>query len=202
MNCKSISVALNAQGKKKSAFREFSILIPLIEMHDGVHVLFEVRSSSLKSQPSEICFPGGKLEPGETPLEGAVREATEEICIDRDNINILGCVPALTTTFLYRLHPFVAQLHDYDPATHPYNHDEVESLFTVPLSHFLDNDPEFHELKSQLLPSEHFPFHKIQNGQAYNWKTSNHEVLFYEYEDHIIWGLTAKMLYDFVQLLK
>jgi hypothetical protein len=96
----------------------------------------------------------------------------------------------------------VAVLKNYDPSINPFNESEVESLFTVPLDHFLSHKPELHELKSQLVPSELFPYHKIQNGEAYNWKTASHEVLFYEFKEHIIWGLTAKMLFDFVQILQ
>ena len=43
-------------------YKEFSVLIPLVEVNGETHVLFEVRSSKLRSQPGDICFPGGKID--------------------------------------------------------------------------------------------------------------------------------------------
>ena len=42
-------------------FSKYAILLPLIQKEDGLHILFEVRSLKLRSQPGEICFPGGEL---------------------------------------------------------------------------------------------------------------------------------------------
>ena len=50
----------------------FAVLIPLIKKEDGYHVLFEVRAKHLNKQPGEVCFPGGKVEPGESTYEAAV----------------------------------------------------------------------------------------------------------------------------------
>lgn len=201
MQFKHISKALSLQLEQKSAYHEFSILIPLIDIDNQIHVLFEVRSANLKSQPNEICFPGGRIEGDESPLQGAIRETTEEILVKPEQIEILGSMMPLTTPFMYRLNPFVAKLNHYDPMTHPFNSAEVETLFTVPLEFFLTNEPEVHVLQSNLMPSDQFPYHKIQNGQEYNFKTTTHEVLFYEYGDRIIWGLTAKMLHEFIRII-
>ena len=83
----------------KEKFREFkpyinghenmkkaSVLIPIINI-DGSHfILFEVRSKSLRSQPSEISFPGGMIEKGESPIEACIRETCEELGTTKDNI--------------------------------------------------------------------------------------------------------------------
>ena len=42
---------------------KYAVLLPLIEVHNETHILFEVRSMSLRRQPGEICFPGGKVDP-------------------------------------------------------------------------------------------------------------------------------------------
>lgn len=93
-------------------------------------------------------------------------------------------------------------LNHYDPQNHPFNKGEVESIFTVPLAFFLSTEPEIHRLESKLLPSEVFPYHKIQNGEAYNWKTATYEVMIYDYNGQVIWGLTAKMLHQFIKAIR
>ena len=52
----------------------FSVCIPLVPTDEGLSVLMEVRASELKTQPGDICFPGGNMEDGETPLECAQRD--------------------------------------------------------------------------------------------------------------------------------
>jgi len=68
----------------------FSVLVPLIEINNEFNLIFEVRSMSIKSQPGEISFPGGRIEDGESPLEAAVRETFEETGIAIENIEIIS----------------------------------------------------------------------------------------------------------------
>ena len=56
-----------------------SIIIPLIDINEEVHILFQVRAKKLKSQPGDVCFPGGKIDKFETPKEAALREIDEEL---------------------------------------------------------------------------------------------------------------------------
>ena len=53
--------------------RKSAVCIPLIDTADGFDVLFEIRSSQIQSQPGDVCFPGGMVEPGETEAQAAVR---------------------------------------------------------------------------------------------------------------------------------
>ena len=62
--------------------RKYAVCIPLMPGPDGYEVLFEVRSANVKSQPGDVCFPGGRMEPGETPDETAVRETMEELLVE------------------------------------------------------------------------------------------------------------------------
>ena len=73
---------------EETAFRS-SILIPLIQVDEEWHILFEVRSFTMRKQPGDISFPGGRIDStDETPLEAAIRETHEELGIDPATINI------------------------------------------------------------------------------------------------------------------
>jgi len=92
--------------------RDAVVLVPL--SFEGpwpaVHVL--VRSSELRDHAGEVSFPGGKIEPGEAPLEALLREAEEEVGLSASEIHVLGelsSVPVVTGRFL--IHPYVAQVH-------------------------------------------------------------------------------------------
>ena len=54
-------------------FRSYSIMMPIIEKEDRPHILFEVRPSTLRMDPGEICFPGGGIEKGEAARDAAFR---------------------------------------------------------------------------------------------------------------------------------
>ena len=71
------------------ARHNYAVLCPLIEMTDGLHFLFEVRAAGLR-QAGEVCFPGGRMEPGESDVNCALRETEEELSIPRSEITVLG----------------------------------------------------------------------------------------------------------------
>ena len=60
---------------------QYSVLVPLVEGEGGLSLLYEVRAGSLRRQPGEVCFPGGRLEGAESPEECALRETWEELGI-------------------------------------------------------------------------------------------------------------------------
>ncbi len=178
--------------------RQSSVLIPLMDTADGLHVLFEVRSARLRHQPGDICFPGGRKEDDESAEETAVREACEELLITSDQVELLG--PSDYYCDRGRsIYPFVGKLHDY---RFTYSQNEVSDVFTVPLSFFLETPSRQYEIHSELQFPEDFPFDKIQGGRAYPWHGWSEDILFWEYEGRVIWGLTARLLCGFIELLK
>src|SRR5699024_8465241 len=64
----------------ESAYRKYAILVPLVYINDEIHLLFEVRSEHLRSQPGDICFPGGRMDKTDaSPKACALRETSEEL---------------------------------------------------------------------------------------------------------------------------
>lgn len=176
-----------------------SVLIPLIMHADSsIHILFQVRSSKLPEQPGDICFPGGMAEPGERPDQTAVRETSEELLVDPECIELIGPSDILVNGKLL-VHPYAGWLNGYE---NTFSKDEVKEVFTVPLQWFLEHEPQRHVMEWKPAFQEDFPFDKIVGGRNYAWRERKDMVLFYEYEDHVIWGMTAKMLEAFLNILR
>ena len=192
----------NRRAKPEGKYRHFALLAPLVKVQDELQLLFEVRSESLKTQPGEICFPGGGMEAGESPQEGAIRETCEELNIAPSHIRMLGPLDYIVTPFHITLHPYLGLLEGLDANQISCNPDEVDHIFTVPLSFFLETPPLTYYLDVQTVPRPDFPFHMIQNGKDYDWKTGKYPVLFYQYGQYVIWGMTARIVHNLVELLQ
>ena len=175
-----------------------AVAITLLETTEGEMVLFEIRSEKLAHQPGDICCPGGMVDEGETPEQAVIREMTEELLVTRDQIRILGPMDMVYGANMM-IHPYVCQLKDYEGA---FNKDEVSEVFCVPISFFRETTPEIHEVKWRVELGEDFPFEKIHGGRDYSWRERKDRILFYEYEGHVIWGMTAKLIKAFVDLTR
>lgn len=180
-------------------YTEFSVLIPILINKNNYELLYEIRSENLKNQPNEICFPGGKIEKGESKEEAAKRETVEELLIDSDDVNIIGPSDIMVTPFNTIVYPYVGIIKNYE---YTYNNDEVKEVFTVPLSFFLYNEPQCHYIDVSLAPQNDFPYHLIQKGKDYRWGKGKYPVYFYIYKDKIIWGITARITYDFIKYIR
>ncbi len=180
------------------SYHKFSVVIPLIQRPDGYDVLFEVRASNLK-QPGEICFPGGRAEAQETPWETASREACEELLIEKSQIEEAMSLDVFISPFDMIISPYVAVLKDYQGTMSPA---EVAQVFTVPFGFFKTHTATTYECRVDNRPGDDFPFDKIPGGRNYPWRHGKYEVNFYEYEDKVIWGLTAKIMKVSVGLIE
>ncbi len=176
-----------------------AVCIPLIETAQGYDILFEVRSSKIIHQPGDVCFPGGMLEPGESAANAAVREMMEELLISEDQIMVLGLMDVLYTGNRLMIYPYAAVLQNY-PGT--FSEEEVEKVFTVPLDFFLNTEPKVYRVEAQVIPGEDFPYDLVYGGKNYNWRKRREDILFYQYEDHVIWGLTARIMHSFAEIYK
>ena len=73
---------------------------------------------------------------------------------------------------------------------------------TVPLSFFLEHEPDYYDIEMRSFPTADFPYDKIPDGEDYHWDIGHRSVCFYTYRDKTIWGLTAGIMHDFVKRLK
>ena len=196
-------IKAKVQGRKPlpvDVKNRFSVMIPLIKRDGEIHLLFEKRAFTLRNQPGEISFPGGRIEKGESPREAAVRETSEELLISEREIEIYSEGDFVVNPYAAIIYTFVGEIKkDFDKISP--SEDEVEKVFTVPLSYFLKTRPKSYKINLRVERNKEFPYHLIPNGVNYKFKRGREEVLFYEYEDEIIWGFTAKMARRFVENL-
>lgn len=190
------------QNKKIKKFSEYSVLIPLIKVEDEIHLLFERRAKSMNSQPGEICFPGGKKEDGETPSYSALRETVEELNISEAHVELLNNLGYYFTPFNYKINIFLGQIIHEDIHSVHYNASEVDSIFTVPLKALKNQSPQAYTFDVSMNISKDFPYEKIKNGKDYSFKKGSYSVYFYEYDNYVIWGITAQILKIFLDNIK
>jgi len=156
-----------------------AVLVGLFDSPVGPQVLLTRRSETLSSHRGQIAFPGGRLEPGETSLQAALRETHEEVGIDVTNLTVLGQLAAhRTISSSSHIVPHVADL-GAAPSRFRLS-DEVDRAFSVPLVDLVRPDT---------FAQEH-------------WVFADREVvvpMFY-LDDETIWGATARMLQELLLL--
>lgn len=179
---------------KKSA-----VLIPLIQVNGDIHILFEVRSKNLNRQPGEICFPGGRVDESDIDTcHTAIRETCEELLIDVNQIQIIGPLDYYMNINGMRIDAYLGELKEY---AYTFN-EEVESVFTVPLSYFLHHEPILFDNQMITIVNEEIPIDWLPNKKKYRFASGKTDVPFYKVDDKIIWGLTARLLYHNLKYLK
>jgi peroxisomal coenzyme A diphosphatase NUDT7 len=184
-------------------YRRYGVVVPLVEIEGELNILFEVRAKSLRSQPGEISFPGGRIEACESSLEAAVRETCEEIGLCNDDIKIIGATDILITPHNRLIYPYVAEIKSVEKVNP--SKDEVDHVFYVPLTYFIQNEPIIKSVKILSEPDdEFFPYSdmkKVKMGQ-YKWDTGKNSIYFYRYGNYVIWGITAKIVYNFIKTIE
>lgn len=109
-----------------------SVLVPLVQRPDGLHVLLTQRTDHLHDHAGQISFPGGRKDAGDADeVATALRETEEEIGLARRHIEVIGRLPVYTTITCYQVTPVVALVHPpFDLALDSF---EVAEAFEVPL---------------------------------------------------------------------
>jgi 8-oxo-dGTP pyrophosphatase MutT (NUDIX family) len=159
---------------------EAAVLVPLVDRDGDIRVLLTQRSSHLRDHPSQISFPGGRVEGGDADrIVTALREAEEEIGLAPSRVAVLGTLPMHEMPSGFRISPIVGWIEP--PFELTLDAFEVAAAFEVPLAHFLD-------------PANHLRRRFFFNGRERYY-------LAMPYEGRYIWGATAGMLYSLYRQL-
>jgi 8-oxo-dGTP pyrophosphatase MutT (NUDIX family) len=190
-----------------------SVAIPLFIKDGEEFFLFEKRAADIR-QGGEVSLPGGQCELTEKDSYlTAIRETSEELGINQEKIQYIGKYGFLFTPFgsVIDVHLIKLLINDLDDIK--YDQSEVQSVFTLPVKYFLDNEPEIYFVKSQVIPNyfdtsgkfiELFPANKFNLPDKYSkpWETHKHRILLYNTLPQIVWGITAEIIFDFINTLK
>jgi 8-oxo-dGTP pyrophosphatase MutT (NUDIX family) len=175
-----------------------AVLVPVVMVDGKEHLLFEVRSSRLSWQPGDICFPGGGIEKTDaSSLDAALRETWEEIGVPAAQIHVLAPLDYMESPVGVTVWPFAAFV---DADSFSINTDEITETFTVPVDWFISQTPEIHQIELATRPAKGFPDDMILSKQQGWKKRRTYDVLLYRYDNRIIWGITAHIIANFLQI--
>jgi len=161
-------------------FSHAAVLVPLFKKGEDCHLLFTRRSDQVKYHKGEISFPGGVVDEEDLELVNtALREADEEIGLKKDDVQVIGILDDIVTITQFIVTPIVGLF----PYPYPFKVSEVEiaELIEVPLASLLDE--------------ECFSEKELFRGGR------SEVVEAYQYGNHIIWGATARILKQFLDLI-
>lgn len=158
---------------------EAAVLVPLTRAREPELVL-TLRASGLSTHGGEVAFPGGRRDPEDRDLvHTALRESFEEVGLPPTDVEIVGPLSSVVSRYGIHVTPFVGVV----PAHQQYrpNADEIAAVFSVPLS-FFRKDP-------------------CETAQRQDHLGRQWLVPCYRYGDYKIWGLTALMIIELVNLV-
>lgn len=182
--------------------RSYAVLVPLVEREGALSLLYEVRARTLRRQPGEVCFPGGRMESGETPEACALRETFEELSIPPEGVRLLGRLDFIAHRANFLMHPVVGVVEEDALRAMRPSAAEVEEVFFVPLSYLLKMPPIEYTYELVPTPAEHFPYELIGIPKDYPWQKGRENVPVYPWRGRAIWGLTGRITRNLVTFLR
>lgn len=157
-----------------------AVLVPLVDRPEGLTILLTKRTDHLHDHAGQISFPGGREEEEDNgSVETALRETEEEVGLPRDRVKAVGRLDRYVTRTGFDVTPVVGLVTPPFPVTpDPF---EVAEVFEVPLAFFLDRNN--HQRHSR------------------EWQGQKRYYYVMPYRDYYIWGATAGMLVNLVDVL-
>jgi 8-oxo-dGTP pyrophosphatase MutT (NUDIX family) len=161
-------------------FRSAAVLIAFTERAEGPGVLLLHRPSNMRSHPGQIAFPGGSIDPGETPIEAALRENWEELGIHQRDVRVIGASDVYHTHSGFEITPVLGVV-PADIEINP-NPTEVAQWFEAPASFLLD-------------PANH-------KQQWVEWEGAMRAYYEINWQGHQTWGITAAIIVNLSRRLR
>jgi 8-oxo-dGTP pyrophosphatase MutT (NUDIX family) len=161
---------------------EAAVLLLIYDKRGAPHMLFTLRTHLVETHEGQISFPGGAADPDDDDLRStALRETYEEVGVRPEDVEVVGQLDDWVSISGFVVSPFVGFMHGRTPYRFRPNHAEVAELIEVPLSHLLDSANITEEVRH----------------------VGDRDVLMqsYVFKKHVIWGLTARILRQFLELL-
>lgn len=199
----------------KEEYFNTAVLVLFMLIDGEYHFVFEKRSPGLP-QGGEICFPGGGHDPEKDANyeQTAIRETVEEIGIPADKIKVLGALDTLVAPMGATIDAFVgvAEIDSLNKVA--INKQEVEKAFTMPVSFFEQYEPQKYQALVKIHPSYIdektgeeiilLPAARLGLPERYTrpWGEHRYSIYVYQTEQGLIWGITARLVYDIVKKLK
>jgi 8-oxo-dGTP pyrophosphatase MutT (NUDIX family) len=159
--------------------RSAAVLAPIVARPEGLSVLLTLRASHLRAHSGQIAFPGGQIDPDETPLGAALREAREEIGLDARFIEPLGWLDVYLTGTGFRVAPLVALVEPGFALS--INVREVDEAFETPFAFLMDAAN-----------------HRVDERE---WQGRVRRFYAMPHEGRYIWGATAGILRNLYETL-
>lgn len=165
---------LNPQAARPAReLRPAAVLIPVVARPEGATVLLTRRADTLARHTGQIAFPGGRLDPGETAVQAALREADEEVALNPAAVEVLGLSDSYETGTGFLVTPVIGWLNAA-PETTP-SPDEVAEVFETPWDFLMD------------AANHRRDFYDIDDGlRRWFWAMP--------WGERYIWGVTAGIL--------
>jgi 8-oxo-dGTP pyrophosphatase MutT (NUDIX family) len=165
-----------------NSLRHAGVLLPLLERERNIFVLLTKRTNNVEHHKGQISFPGGAVDKKDSSFkETALRETREEIGLSKEFIEILGVIDdTLTLVSNFLIHPYVGIVRS--GCIYSLNPAEVDRVLEVPLAVF---HPRYAGMKNYTFE------HEGKSFQAPG----------YEYSGDVIWGATARIMDNFMQIL-